>query len=81
MKLLSGILVALGLALTLTGCKSAPVYPDGIEVVIKNDHRHSRYCGHYIHEERWYYVRHHKHAVGCGHEFAPKRGLWIIKQR
>ncbi len=72
-------LLPLALALGLLGsCASPPVVHDGVEVVVLRGHRHSRYCGHYEHENSWYYVRGHKHGARCGHKLID--GMWRIKE-
>ena len=66
------------ITLVFGACASPPPpVPDGVQVLVERDHRHSKYCGHYEHEGQWYYVHYHRHGVSCGHEFAE--GRWILK--
>ena len=46
-------------------------------VVIKKGHAHTKRCGHYRYNDRWYYVKGHAHGSRCGH--LKVRGIWIIK--
>ena len=70
---------ALFLGLLFSSCSSEEefVRHDGLEVIIKREHQHSKYCGHYRHGSRWYYMPQHKHAVNCGHE--EIEGVWILE--
>ena len=70
---------ALFLGLLASGCASEDefVRHPGQEVIIKREHRHTRFCGHYRHGGRWFYVPMHKHAVNCGHE--EEEGVWILE--
>ena len=63
----------------LAGCRGDPpvLHPQGLEVIITNTHVHSRYCGHYFYDGRWYYLPQHKHGVDCGHELVD--GVWVLK--
>jgi hypothetical protein len=77
MKRLLG-LALIGLSSLAVGCGSPHVRPDGVEVAIRRDHNHSKYCGHYRYGLSWYYVRGHKHGMHCGHEFV--QGYWTINE-
>ena len=71
-------LLALAAALA-TGCKDAPiVHPEGAAVIIKQSHIHTRYCGHYLFNEQWYFIEQHRHGVNCGHELID--GSWTLVQ-
>ena len=69
-------LLLLGILASCLGCRAPQPIPYGAEVIIKRSHIHSRYCGHYRFGQRWYYVRQHRHGVGCGHELVE--GVWIL---
>jgi len=73
-------LLSLTLVLTaLAGCRSPEpekITPDGTEVLINRGHRHSKYCGHYRHGRRWFYLSTHRHGVHCGHEIVE--GSWTL---
>ncbi len=75
------VLPILFLAAGLTSaCKSnAPevIDPAGEHVLIKADHKHSIYCGHYRYGARWYYLWKHVHGVDCDHELTA--GEWVLK--
>ena len=66
-------------ALVASACKTEPktIVPEDPVVTIHEDHQHSRYCGHYFHDGKWYYVHFHRHGVGCGHELVE--GFWRLK--
>ncbi len=66
-------------ALGALSCKSQheKVIPEDPAVVIRPDHSHSRYCGHYCLDGQWYYAPDHRHGIGCGHELVE--GLWRLK--
>lgn len=60
-----------------TACKSQPQpLPEGAAVIIKQNHYHTRYCGHYRFGEQWYFIQQHRHGVDCGHELVE--GEWIL---
>lgn len=75
MKRASLLLVALALS---AACSSQPPIPDGAAVLIKQNHFHTRYCGHYHYGEQWYFVPQHRHGVDCGHELID--GLWTLSE-
>lgn len=64
------------LLLAAIACKSVPPIPEGAAVRIKQDHYHTRYCGHYRFGEQWYFIPQHRHGVDCGHELV--NGEWIL---
>ncbi|MEQ1892083.1 MAG: hypothetical protein ABL998_06035 [Planctomycetota bacterium] len=64
------------LLLSATACKSQPPVPEGAAVRIKQDHYHTRYCGHYRFGEQWYFIAQHRHGVDCDHELVA--GEWIL---
>ena len=66
------------LLLALCGCKSAPVVPEGAAVLIKPGHYHTKYCGHYVFGQQWYFIAQHRHGVDCGHELVD--GNWTLLQ-
>jgi hypothetical protein len=70
------LLVALAVA--LCGCKSAPVHPEGAAVLIKPGHYHTKYCGHYVFGQQWYFIAQHRHGVDCSHELVD--GNWTLVQ-
>jgi hypothetical protein len=60
-------------------CRShVPAKPEGVAVVIKDTHLHSRYCGHYRCGQHWYFLPQHRHGVDCGHELVD--GEWILPE-
>lgn len=68
-------LFALPLALA---CHGTPPHPEGAAVLIKQDHWHTRYCGHYRFGTQWYFLPQHRHGVDCGHELVD--GEWILPE-
>jgi hypothetical protein len=73
------ILCALSLLALVTGCATPEiVHPEGAAVMIKDSHFHTRYCGHYLFGEQWYFIEQHRHGVNCGHELVD--GYWTLVQ-
>ena len=69
----------LSLLLAAASCRTPdPVFfqPPGAEVIVSSDHRHSRYCGHYLYGTRWFYLAKHRHGVDCGHKLVD--GAWTL---
>jgi hypothetical protein len=68
------------LGLLATACTSTPevkvVHPEGLPVRILPQHSHSRFCGHYVFHDTWYFMPQHRHGVACGHEQID--GLWRL---
>jgi hypothetical protein len=64
--------------LAATACKSQPPVPEGAAVRIKQDHYHTRYCGHYRFGNQWYFIAQHRHGVDCDHQLVS--GEWILVQ-
>ena len=75
MNLLGRIALVSALAIVPSACKTPEVKHDGVEVVILQGHKHSKYCGHYTHEVSWYFVPGHNHGVNCGH--LRESGVWL----
>jgi hypothetical protein len=69
------LLASLALVLA-SACSSRPSKPEGAAVLIKENHYHTRYCGHYRFGEQWYFLAQHRHGVDCGHELVD--GDWIL---
>jgi hypothetical protein len=46
-------------------------------VVVQNAHVHSARCGHYRHDNTWYFVKGHVHGAACGH--VKVKGVWVIR--
>lgn len=71
-------LITLAVAICgLSGCSSPqPVMPEGAAVRIKTSHYHTKFCGHYLFGQQWYYIAQHKHGVDCGHEEVD--GYWTL---
>jgi hypothetical protein len=59
-------------------CSSTPPVPQGAAVLIKENHFHTRYCGHYRFGTQWYFLAQHRHGVDCGHE--QVNGEWILPE-
>jgi hypothetical protein len=57
-------------------CHSTPPHPEGAAVLIKQGHFHTRYCGHYLFGNQWYFLAQHRHGVDCGHELVD--GYWTL---
>jgi hypothetical protein len=57
-------------------CHGGPPKPEGAAVLIKENHFHTRYCGHYRLGTQWYFLAQHRHGVDCGHELHD--GEWIL---
>jgi len=67
------------LALTLaSACKSRPPVPEGAAVLIRDNHFHTRYCGHYRYGNQWYFIARHRHGVDCAHVLVD--GEWILPE-
>ena len=67
------------LALSLVwACHGTPPKPEGAAVMIKDNHIHTRYCGHYRFGDQWYFIMQHRHGVDCGH--VQEEGEWILPQ-
>lgn len=68
------------LCLTAVACHSTPevkvVNPEGLPVMILPEHHHTRFCGHYVFHDQWYFMPQHRHGVHCGHEQID--GLWTL---
>ena len=63
--------------LASAACKGGPPpVPEGAAVLIKQNHFHTRYCGHYKFGEQWYFIAQHRHGVDCDHELVD--GVWIL---
>lgn len=69
-------LILLAAVLASAACKSAPPIPEGAAVLIKQNHFHTRYCGHYLFGTQWYFIPQHRHGVDCGHELID--GIWTL---
>ncbi len=46
-------------------------------VVVKKGHAHSKSCGHYRHNKKWYYHQGHVHGRKCGHALVG--GVWVFR--
>mgnify|MGYP001355731147 CR=1 FL=1 len=66
------------LALSLASCSGNPPLPEGAAVLIKDNHFHTRFCGHYRFGEQWFFMAQHRHGVDCGHELFE--GFWILSE-
>ncbi len=58
----------------LAACGGAPIRPHSEDPMggvlctyIPRDHFHDEQCGHYVFNNRWYYLSGHDHRIGCGH--------------
>ncbi len=68
-------LFALSLA---AACGGNPPQPEGAAVLIKDNHFHTRYCGHYRFGQQWFFIAQHRHGVDCSHELVD--GVWILPE-
>lgn len=76
MKSIIGLLVCASL---FASCKSTPSEPEGFKVErIKHDHDHTRYCGHFLRNDTWYYAPQHRHKEGCPHTL--ENGVWTYSK-
>ena len=81
---LSGAGFMLIVALVVSGCgrpaRRVHVVDHGKAqvVVIKKGHVHSARCGHYRHNNKWYFVNGHVHGKRCGH--AKVNNVWVIRK-
>ena len=69
-------LLTLALFPFAAACSHNPPKPEGLAVIIKQGHYHTRYCGHYRYGNQWYFIEQHRHGVDCGHELV--NGEWIL---
>ncbi len=76
------VLLLLTLTVFASGCRSMGrderhLNHDGTEVVINKDHKHSKFCGHYMAANRWFYESRHRHGLSCGHVL--EAGVWVLE--
>ena len=70
------------LTVTTSACKSAGreqrhADHQGQQVIIHKDHDHSKFCGHYMAANKWFYSARHRHGISCGHVL--EAGVWILE--
>ncbi len=72
------VLLALFVLPLAAACSGNPPTPEGAAVLIKENHYHTRYCGHYRFGSQWYFLPQHRHGVDCDHELV--NGEWILPE-
>ena len=83
MKHVLGFAVLLGVGLATTSCRVHAHHVSdndhgGTEVIIKHEHAHTKYCGHYRVGRRWFYLPQHRHGVNCGHIY--QEDVWAVEE-